>query len=553
MAADEVVRALVDTRLPVPLLLKQRSTEHDEDVLVLLPGGRAAWFSSDVIVPATQGGYVVIAQPSIAVGVGTVSSWIEVSPPEGVNWTLEHLDSEYAYLRDLDDPTSVYRALAVDVWMVDLEGRRIGPQALCQLPILDADPTSTWDDFAFAFFGEGGWTGRVRSAQRWGFFAPKSTEAESLAVSYDGESSGPSPSTLHGADLPQPAPGEGAVSPHAPSRIRPSIEPANSAPSDRTRTLGPGASSVVKPTAGQGHFAETVTHGRVQASRESRSASRPSDDTTPAVTTRSPPIRLPRKIRQTGRDHPKGEVDAPVPAPQRTHAVSHSESSRAAEQGHAPSPVHESLSRVFHGRKPEPIAGVQRQTTTEEERGGPSQHHAATPSADTRRGTLLRRIRRATATESARDEGSPVSRLAKVEASRRSTETLLALDRSHVAVPLDATGRLVPGRRSALRSTRTPTPSSSAPQTTRSVHGFPTLGSIARIRRRTPGGEAREHRYEVKRAEVLLGDIEVVFESRTKARAPQSAEIARTQGARPRETQTGSLLAEIPSNRGFIL
>jgi len=578
MPADEVVRALVDTRLPVPLLLKQRSTNHEDDVLVLLPGGRAAWFSSDVIVPAAQGGYVVIEQPAIAVGVDTVSSWIEVSPPEGVNWTIENLDSEYAYLRDLADPTSVYRALAVDVWMVDLEGRRTEAQALCQLPIIDTDPSSTWDDFAIAFFGVGGWIGRVRSGQRWGFFTPPKTEAESLTTGHDRESSAlsPSPSNSLGSDVPAPAPGEEALSAQAPSRIRPSIEPGDSAPVDNTRIQRPGAPGVVKPTAAQERYAETVARGRIQASHESRSSSRSrqSGEATPAASTSAPSLQLPQEIRQNDRDRPKGKVDAPVPAPQRTRAVSHRELSRAPEQGHGPSPAQESHSRSFHGRKQEPITGVLRHTTTEEARGGPSPHYAATPSGDrrdrlgvddradvereserdrTRRNTLLRRIRRASATESARDEGNPASTLAKVDASRPSTETLLGLDQSHGAVPLDATGRLVPGRRSVVRPTPAPIPSITAPQPKRPVHGPPALGSIARIRRRTPGGEAREHRYEVQRAEVLLGDIAVVFGSGNTARAPQSPESAGSQGPRARETKTGSLLAEIPSDRGFIL
>lgn len=173
MEAADVVRTLVEPRCAVLRIAPAVVDDAPVDgALVLLPDGRLAWLPVDALRDAEEPGCALVVRPTAAIAAEVRACWIACEAAEDSDWELDHVDAEYVYLRPGDTAgtgAALYRVLPEEVATADEAVWR----SVCPLAIVDTtiDP-SAWEAFVLRFLGEQHDLPVVRNAERWAVNLP---------------------------------------------------------------------------------------------------------------------------------------------------------------------------------------------------------------------------------------------------------------------------------------------------------------------------------------------------------------------------------------------
>jgi hypothetical protein len=173
MEAADVVRTLVEPRCAVLRIAPAVVDDAPVDgALVLLPDGRLAWLPADALRDAEEPGCALVVRPTAAIAAEVRACWIACEAAEDSDWELDHVDAEYVYLRSgatASPGAALYRVLPEEVAAADEAVWR----SVCPLAIVDTtiDP-SAWEAFVLRFLGEPHDLPVVRNAERWAVNLP---------------------------------------------------------------------------------------------------------------------------------------------------------------------------------------------------------------------------------------------------------------------------------------------------------------------------------------------------------------------------------------------
>lgn len=505
MEAADVVRTLVEPRCAVLRIAPAVVDDAPVDgALVLLPDGRLAWLPADALRDAEEPGCTLVVRPTAAIAAEVRACWVACEAAEDSDWELDHVDAEYVYLRSGDTAgpgAALYRVLPEEVAAADETVWR----SVCPLAIVDTtiDP-SAWEAFVLRFLGEQHDLPLVRNAERWAVNLP-APAAEP-----------PNPTALvvaepdHALTTPQtPALVHTSPAPvtHAVATPAPQLEPGEvQQPGPRLDATGPVSAPVRAPAQPRGSITplqatvRQTSDGTTQRVEIEPSSSppvaRPQFEITPARAERAaaPVVRTHEVVERLASD------DAHVASPRPSASDPTADvidASVAARPSHAPSPVVAPSSR-----RPDPT-----------ERNLPA------------------------SAERERESTSPVIRASfpKTAPPRPPQDGSSLRPRAHDE-PSTSTPRLLASREPE------PRPSSARPRPSvrdTGRDGFPA----------PPAAAAPAAEYRVGAETIELGSLVVTIGDRNDGHARPREGSTRTIGGP--STRTGSLLAEIPTGRGW--
>lgn len=420
---------------------------------------------------------------------------------------------------------SEYRALAVDIILIDAEGNITGAQPLCRLSTPDADSATAWEYFASVFFGLEGWLGRVRSSERWGMFTPAQLEERPFSAQAEDVWS------TSDSARPPPASGEPSTVDEELTSTLPPRSPAvqrallANMPPEPSPTTPRGGSRRTTPNGSLMENAEPLPDGEAHSPHKSHSTSSLAESRSQAP--RNPPGRPSSTPRQA----------EPVAA-QPNHAAPWSETSGRSRRVLGPSALQTTRPGEVSIEMQEPAAPSRHAAQTEGGQDSAAETRVEAPSTRAHRPGKRRPLVRAPEATGLDDRPA--------DHTTSALPTTEARDRSQPAASKAAPSPRAYAGRAAHRPRFISAISRAFGTPPLAHHDSPKSPDPVRRRASEKG---REYDIQIKRADIQLGNIEVVFESSTTPRPSERAESQIGHSLRPVKTRTGSLIAEIPSHR----